>query len=107
MSTQATLTELYKTSTTPGTAVALGASTVTFNELTLRGYKAADTLNTGNVKWRAVGYSGWHTVEPGTEYIVPIPAGCFIRASQIEIDVATSGDGVHASGASAVVYTGA
>ena len=107
MSTQATFADFYKTSTTPGTAVALGLSTVTFNKLTLSGYKSAGTANTGSVYYRPVDGTGWITLPSGADAVVPIPEGCFLRASQIEIDVDTSGDGVYAQYVSAVVYEGA
>lgn len=106
MSTQATIADFFKTSTTPGTPVVLGASTVRFNNLTLSGWKNATTLNAADVKWRPVGGTGWNIISPGVYFPVAIPAGTFLRASQIEIDVTTSGDGVHADYSSAVVYEG-
>lgn len=106
MSTQATVTNFYKLSTTPGTAVALGASTVKCSTLSLIGFKSDGVTNVGNVKWRPGSSGQWKTIEPGVEEIIPIPEGSFIRASQIELDVATSGDGVLAQYTAAVVYEG-
>lgn len=105
MSTQATIGSAYKLSTTPGTAVALGVSTLKFSSLILRGYKADGTVNTNNVKYRPVD-GEYITIEPGTERVVPIPDGSFLRASQIELDVTTSGDGVQYEYTAAVVYEG-
>jgi hypothetical protein len=103
MSTHATITSEYLIPATPGTPVDLGASTVRFNELILRGYKAKGTVNTGNVYYRPEG-GEWVTIEPGTEFRVPI-AG-WIRADQVEIDSVQSGDGVQYVATAAVVYEG-
>ena len=105
MSTQATIDNFYKLTTTPGTAVTLGASTVKFSTVSLLGYKADGTVNTGNVKWRPKD-GQWKTLPPGVEEIIPIPPGSFLRASQIEIDADTSGDGVLCNYTAAVVYEG-
>ena len=105
MSTHATITCDYLIPTTPGTAEALGASSVRYHRLILRGYKAKDTANTGNVYYRPVG-GQWIGIEPGTERLVPIPDGAWIRANQIEIDSAQAGDGVQFDGGAAVVYEG-
>jgi len=106
MSTQSTIANAFKTSTTPGTPVALGLSTVRFNKLDLAGYQSPGIANASDVKWRPVGSTGWNTIFPGTTFPVPIPEGTFLRASQIEIDVAQSGDGVQLNYSSAVVYEG-
>lgn len=107
MAANATAGDFYKTSTTPGTPVALGASTVRFHALTLHGYKSAGTANTSDVKFRPTGGSGWITIPTETSWTVPIPEGCQLDASQFEIDVATSGDGVLATYFSKQLYTGA
>lgn len=103
MSTHATITSEYLIPATPGTPEDLGASTVRFNELILRGYKAKATVNTGNVYYRPTG-GEWVTIEPGTEFKVPIVG--WIRADQIEIDSVNAGDGVQYVAFSAVVYEG-
>lgn len=108
MATQATVADFYKTSTTPGTPVALGSSSLKFSSLRLLGYKAAGVPNAGNVKWRFAGSTGWSTIatETGDDLSALIKPGSFLKASQIEIDVATSGDGVYAIYTSSVVYEG-
>ena len=105
MSTQATLISGYTTSTTPGTEVALGASTLKFSNLIIRGWKAIDTVNADTVYIRPVA-GEWIDIEPGTERTIQIPSGSFIRASQIEMDVTVSGDGVQYDGSAAVGYEG-
>jgi hypothetical protein len=103
----ATIADFFKTSTTPGTAVALGASTIQFQSVTFLGYKSAGVANVGNVKVRPVGGEGWVIVAPQTDWSLPVPRGTFFNAAQFEIDVDNSGDGVYVLYGSAVVYAGA
>lgn len=103
MSTEATLNSFFKTSTTPGTPVVLGASTLKMQSVRLLGWRADGILNVGNVKWRANG-GAWSTIEPGTEETIIEGIG-YVRASTIEIDVANSGDGVQVKYVQSVTYT--
>ena len=105
MSTHATLLNNYARPSVAGTPEALGSSLVRFHKLILRGYTAKGTVNAANVYFRPVD-GEWIELEPGTERVVPIPEGAWIRASQIEIDIATTGDGVQYDGSAAVVYEG-
>jgi hypothetical protein len=106
MTSQATILDFYTLVPTPGTPVVLGATTLKFNRLTISGWKSANVMNLGDVKWRPVGGVGWNTISPGQDYPIPIMDQTFLRASQIEIDAAQAGDGVHASYLSAIVYEG-
>lgn len=106
MATSASISDFYKLSTTPGTAVALGARTVKFNTVTFYGFKADGVVNTNDVKFRPVGGTGWLTVSPGSSKVVTAPNGSFYRADQFEIDVTTSGDGVYAICGAAIIYEG-
>lgn len=103
----ATPADFFKTSSTPGTPVVLGASTIKFQSVTFLGYKSAGVSNVGNVKVRPVGGSGWIVIAPQTDWELPVPRGTYFDASQFEIDVDESGDGVYVLYGSAVVYAGA
>jgi len=105
MSTHATLLNNYALPSVVGTPEPLSNGLIRFHKLILRGYKAKGVINTSNVYFRPL-EGEWIELEPGTERVVPIPDGAWIRASQIEIDIATAGDGVQYDGSAAVVYEG-
>lgn len=106
MPARASLSDFYKTSSTSGTPVALGASSIKFHTLRLSGYKAADTANTENVKWRPVDGTGWNVIAPEGSDSITAPPGTYFSADQFEIDVEFNGDGFYVTYVSAVVYEG-
>lgn len=84
----------------------LGASTVRFNTMTVSGYKASGTANTGNVRLRPTSGEGYIIIEPETDYVITAPQGSFYRANQFQVYAEESGDGLYCIYSSAIVYEG-
>lgn len=87
---------LYKTVAVPGTAEALGASTIQFNTGHFVGRKSDTESNTGRVFIRfSAGAAGSVIIHPGvTEPIRSATDGAILNAAQFYVDAETAGDGV-------------
>lgn len=106
---KATLTTpIIKTVAATGTPEVLGASTIKFSSVTFIGYKAARTINTGQVWIQSVvtdGASGF-PIPAGGSVTYTAPHGTYFDASMFFIDVETNGDGVVALLLNGIVFDG-
>lgn len=96
MSTRASESVDYKLVTTAGVANAetLGTSSQSTVGLTLRGQKALNTSNTGNVYVRPVGSTAWWEITPGESLALTYIPGLHQTLDQYQIYSDNNGDGV-------------
>lgn len=91
----AILSNFYKSVTTAGVRVVLGASTVQFNTGTLIAVRSATEENTGRVYLaRAAAGGGVEEVWPGASLMIAKERATILDASQFWLDAEVSGDGV-------------
>ena len=106
MSRAITTDSFYKLVASAGTNVALGASTTRAHKITLRGFKANGSANTGDVHVYFKDQTEYKVLATGAETVFEASAGSSYSLDQIELDADNSADGCLVLTESATIYDG-